>query len=515
MINKKITRPISLPDVLEYWAGIHPKKDAIISGDASCKYGELNQKVKSFSSTLVKLGIKPRDIVCCFLPKTPEFVITFLGTIRSNAIYAPANPTINDRALNQIIASILPSVIVLKLEDFEKISSMVTNTGRACQYIIVDADDFMGTNVYLWKDISEQSYDVDFHPLDLNDITYLNFTSGTTGNPKSATTSHNNIYWNAISAIGELQLNENDVHLCTFPSYLHPHEIIARPIYLGGTFVLSESSPASIIENLVNHSVTVMMSSPSIYQLLLQNFDQREIKNLTLKIAESGGAVTPSKLIKDFKESLNVNLIPVWGSTETTGAAIISLDNFTGIDNEMVLGKPCANYEVKIVDEFGNETKKGEAGELLIKGPGVVSRYWGVTESENSRFNNDWYHTQDLVREGPNRQLFFIGRIHDMIKTNGLKVYPSEIEKILLSDIRIEAVSVIGVTDDLRGEILRAVIVVKKNNNLTKRDVVKYCQERLEGYKIPRQIIFVDTLPLGANGKVDKKALKELQISKY
>jgi len=329
----------------------------------------------------------------------------------------------------------------------------------------------------------------------------LNFTSGSTGVPKGAVTTHANIYWNARSAVESLNLVRDDIHLCMFPVFVHPHELFARALYLGGTMVLVESIyPKSIIKALTEHNVTCMMAIASIYETLIRHREISPFELPSLRIPESGGMHTNANLTTKFEESFRVPMIPVWGSTETCGIALATPTD--SINRPGSTGIPCPYYEVKVIGESGAELLPEEIGEMLIRGPAVCTSYYNNPEETANNMKDGWFCTGDMVRKDSEDHFYFVDRRARMMKVAGMKVYPAEIEEVLTSHPDITEASVVKVKDRLHGEIPKAVIVSQNGLEMDKNLIRRYCEKRLPKYKVPRLIEFVDQLPKSPGGKV-------------
>jgi acyl-coenzyme A synthetase/AMP-(fatty) acid ligase len=291
-----------------------------------------------------------------------------------------------------------------------------------------------------------------------------------------------------------------------FAPFAHPHEIFARPLYLGGTMALIDKIyPKSIAETICDHKVSCMMGLAPMYENLLSLLERKTYNLSSLRIPESGGMYTRTDLIKRFEHKIGVPVIPVWGSTETTGIAIANRPGGQILPGSV--GKPCLSYEVSVVDENDRELLSGEIGEMIFKGPGVVKGYYEIGSDEEC-FKNGWYYSGDLGMKDLEGNFYFIERKTGMMKVAGLKVYPLEIEKVLLDHPSIKEASVISVKDRLRGEIPKAIIVTANGILLTEKEVLGFCRERLPHYKLPRIVEIRESLPKTGSGKINKKVLQ-------
>jgi long-chain acyl-CoA synthetase len=360
----------------------------------------------------------------------------------------------------------------------------------------------VSSQYHSWEEICAQnavnSPDVN---LQEDDIVYLNYTSGTTGAPKGAITTHANIFWNTASAIESLKLTHDDVHLCMFPVFGHPHEIFARPLYLGGTLVLIDGiSPKVIAKVLSDHNVTCMMAVAPIYETLIRLYASHPFNYSSLRIPESGGMHTSPTLVKKFKKYFKVPIIPVWGSTEASGIALANRPDDVYKPGSM--GRPCPYYQTKIIGEDGKELGPDEVGEMVLKGPAICSGYFGNPEETEKHMKDGWFFTGDLVKKDSEGYFYFASRKTGMMKVAGLKVFPTEIEDVISAHPKIAEVAVVKAQDGLHGEVPKAVIVLKEGIEIDKKSIRTFCKQRLSKYKVPRVIEFKPELPKTPGGKI-------------
>lgn len=497
---------MTLVDMIERNALAAPEKDAIIYYDERITYSGLNQRVNRLAGGLMSLGVKKGDRVAMMMPRVPELVIGFLAAAKAGALAAPVNFELNAGRISEILKAITPECLIVH-SSFLALATeaaafcrelnmrvIVSDNGAEGRFSLNDAS-LLGAPSNPGLDITE------------DDAVYLNYTSGSTGDSKGAVTTHANIYWNTLASVDALALTADDVHLCMFAPFAHPHEIFARALYLCGTMVLVDRVfPKSLAEAISRHGVTCVMGLAPMYENLLELIEYRPYDLSSVRIPESGGMYTRPELIRAFRKKLGVDIIPVWGSTETTGIAIANR-----FGEEMPpgsIGRPCRSYSVKIVDEDGAELAPGEVGEMVFKGPGVVNAYYGDVQPDKRPFRDGWYYSGDLGKKDAQGNYYFVERKTGMMKVAGLKVYPAEIEITLLEHPDIRDVSVIAVKDNLRGEVPKAIIALKGGRNVTEKDILKFCKGRLAHYKVPRIVEFRDDLPKTGSGKIDKKALQ-------
>lgn len=494
----RLKKAMTIIEMLEKNVDFFPEKTAIIQKESRISFQMLYEKSNALATFLTRNGLKKGDRVGLLLQKTPEAVISFLGVAKAAGVVFPIDFNQPLSQIQYIVDLMRPTALIVS-SSFE---SLLSKLRISCSYNMIliigpKSDARYGS----WQDvINQKAVNAPNVSIQEDDTVYLNFTSGSTGAPKGAITTHANIYWNTKSAVESLGLTHEDIHLCGFPVFSHPHELFARALYLGGTVVLTDDSlPRNIATAIREYKVTCMMAIAQIYENLVR-YHVSSADFSTLRVAESGGMFTNQALIQDFKKHFNISIIPVWGSTETSGIALaipIHGDYPPGS-----IGKPCPYYEVKIIGETGEELNIDEIGEMFIKGPAVCSGYFGNPEETQKTMRDGWLLTDDLVKKDSEGYFYFISRKSRMIKVAGLRVYPSEIEEVLIAHPDVAEAAVAKIQDKVLGEVPKAVVVLKEGAEINQEDLRRYCSKRMAKYKVPAIIEFVKGLPKTVSGKI-------------
>jgi long-chain acyl-CoA synthetase len=246
------------------------------------------------------------------------------------------------------------------------------------------------------------------------------------------------------------------------------------------------------------------MSNPTIYATLIDYSRSVGESPAYLRIAESGGSMMPLSLAEQVADRLRAAVVTVWGSAETMGIAIASNAKVPQT-TDLLLGSMCPYYGAQVVDTDG-----GEAGELRIRGPAVAAGYSTPLLGEENPFRDGWYYTGDLVKFGPDLQLHLVGRRYDMIKCRGFKVYPAEVEAVLVQHPSVRDAAIVGVLDARIGETVAAAVVTMPGQTILVRELLQFCKNKLEPHKVPRAVHFVSEIPRDHNGKVLRSRLSTL-----
>jgi long-chain acyl-CoA synthetase len=486
-------------EMLEKNGELFPEKAAIIYKNERVSYKYFHGKSNALANFLLKKGLKKNDCIGFLVEKNPAAIISFLGVAKAGGIFFPIDHNHTISHIQSILNLTKPAFLIISAK-FQPLLTKLKLPLSDIELIVIGP---RPENIYysLEEIFLKESESAPEAGVVAEDIAYLNFTSGTTGTPKGAICTYANIYWNTISSIKSLGLTHEDIHLCMFPVFSHPHELFARALYLGGTIVLIDDFlPKSIAEAITTHKVTCMMAIALAYDSLVRYHVSCANDFSSLRVAESGGMHVSPSLFREFKEHFNVSIIPVWGSTETSGIALATPAD-TGY-HPGSMGKPCPYYEIKIIDEAGKELQTGEIGEMVIKGPAVCSGYFENPNETEQHMKDGWLYTDDLVKKDDEGYFYFASRKSGMIKVAGLRVFPTEIEDVLRSHPKIAEAAVVKIRDQLLGETPKAVIVLKEGQSLTKEDIRKFCGKRMEKYKVPNTIEFLPALPKTPSGKI-------------
>jgi long-chain acyl-CoA synthetase len=478
----------------------HPERAFLHHERGSWSYAQVEREVAGLAGHLAELGFRCGERLFLWLPKCAEVVVGFLAANRAGGMAVPINYKAPSGELADVFARFRPRAVLLHarfVEDYRALERR--DPGGEAVVVVGEAPAGVGTPY-------EQA--VRHAPLDVSrgspeQVAYLNFTSGSTGAPRAAAATHSQIIWNARSMREVFGLSERDVHLPMFAVFSHPHELFARALLTGGSTVLHEQvHPRALVEKIRRYGVTCVMAVATVYRLMLRELARRPVPSL--RIAESGGMPTPPELNEEFRARSGVPILPVWGSTETTGPAVATRPGDPA--GPGALGRRCPFYELRVVDEEGRELPAGECGELLVAGPAVVERYYGEPEATARAFRDGWYHTGDLVSRDERGFYRFLGRKQQLIKVGGLKVFAREVVEAIRSHPAVEEVVVVADREELRGEIHRAVIAPDLGRRFVEEELIPMLRERLARYKIPRTIATLPALPRLAGGKVDLRA---------
>lgn len=494
---------------IAYWiekrADLHPKRIAIITEKEQITYESLNQDVNKLAYYLkLELGIKTGDRIAILSQNRYEYIVLLFAIAKLECIAVPLNIRLT---ANELVYQLNDSgTEVLFTEDiFQQTSiSLQKETGLK---EIIPIDTIMnlhGGNENVSVEINESA-------------PYLIcYTSGTTGKPKGAVLTQNNMFWNAINNSVAIDITSSDRSLVLLPLFhIGGIGLFAFPtLFVGGSIILPEGKFDSEEALLMTeqHQVTIIMGVPTIHQAILQSpsFDKTDLKSV--RWFYNGGAPCPHDLIQAFFDK-GLLFGQGFGMTETS-PSLFMLSKEDAEQKIGSIGKPVLFCEYRLIDSEGTIVREGDVGELIVRGPIVMKEYWNRPEATAEALRNGWLYTGDLARVDEDGFLYIVGRKKEMIISGGENIYPLEVEQIIGQLEDVEEVAVVGVVDQKWGEVPVAFVVKKKESLLTGEEIIEYCNQYLARYKIPKQVEIIDQLPRNATGKIQKNQLVNMKGGK-
>lgn len=473
-------------------------------------YAELDAAVRECEAYLTSLGVVPGDRVALQLPKCLEFIILHLASMRIGAITLPLNPVYPPAELTYLLEDSQASVFFADEErrgEVEKIFDRLP-TLKKCIFIDYRQPEKFAKMISLAA--SENPSPLPFTH-DTDTTVLMIYTSGTTGRPKGAQITAGNLTSNLDALYAAWGWRNDDVLLHALPLF-HFHGLVVAlhgVLHAGASaLILRKFDARRSLQLLVERNCTIFMGVPTIYQriLALSDAEQYDIRNMRLLI--SGSDRLPDETFLGFQETFGHTLLERYGLTETG----MNISNPLKGERRMgSVGLPLPGVKARIVDPETEEIlPDGKVGTVQVRGPNVFKGYWRQLEKTAEAFSPDgWLRTGDLGLREPDGYYTLKGRTKDLIITGGLNVYPPEVERVLNEHHTVKTSAVIGCPDSDWGERVVAVVVNQAGELTSVEELIAFCRERLATYKCPKNVIFVESLPRNAMGKVQKIKLRE------
>ena len=469
-------------------------------------FDQLNKKANQFANALRKQGIKKGDHVAVMLPNCPEFPYTWLGLAKLGAVMIPLNNGYQAKDLEYILTNSDACALVIQDGFVPRFREAKTNTPNIKKIFMVgETQEDMGEVLAELAACESDEFSSGDGDISKDDLMNIQYTSGTTGLPKGCMLTHE--YWMLLGASVAELMNEDDVFLCVTPFYyMDPQWELIMCLTAGCTMVITRKYSASRYMKWINqYNITVAWATMAPWTLKQPESEYDKNHNLRFMFV---GAFPP-KLHKEFENRFNVKIREAFGMTEIGPGMFVPLedDYMTGSGS---VGKPLEIRKVKIVDEAGNEVPRGEAGELLITGPGMLKGYYKNPEATADAFDGQWFRTGDLFKQDENGYYYIVGRIKDMIRRSAENISAKEVENVLAAHPKIKSAAVIPVPDESRGEEVKAYIIPadgETRESIPPHEIIEYCSKRIAEFKLPRYIEYREFFPSTPTGKIQKHLL--------
>ena len=512
---------LNLSVILETSARVFPEKNAFVFADTKLTYAQLNAATNQVANALTANGIAPGDRVALTCPNLPFFPIIFFGILKTGAIVVPLSLLLKQDEIAYHLADSGAKAYFCFAGSDElatgKMGHAAFCESENCEsfFMIMPKPEMVspiaGVDT-LAELMAEQATEFDAFQSGAEDTCLIIYTSGTTGKPKGAELTHSNLLLNAITSADFLETSSRDTQLIVLPLF-HVFALtvlMLAGVYRGATNVLvARFDPEAVFAAMRQHAVTLFAGVPTMYWGLLNfaddDFDYQEIAS-NLRIAVSGGASLPLTVLEDFEKRFGVEIYEGYGMSE--GSPVVTFNQKSVGRKPGSVGTSVWGVDVKIADADGNEVPTSEKGELLYRGHNVMKGYYNRPEATAETIRNGWLRSGDIAIKDEDGFYFIVDRTKDLIIRGGMNVYPREVEEAMIKHEAVSLVAVIGIPDEEMGEEIKAVVVLHKTHSITESELIAWTKERIAAYKCPRQIDFVEALPMSATGKILKKELR-------
>ena len=504
-----------IADMLRRSAYHYPDKKAMIFGDKSLTYAEMEDECNRVANALRDLGVKKYDRVAILAHNTIHHVLTWLGCCKIGAVYLAVNYMLRGKDISYcinhsesvifIVEDTLYDLVKDVLDEMPTVKTLIWSKQGAGQPAANDR----------FKDFDEwyKGYPTDEPDaiLRIEDPCQMTYTSGTESLPKGVIISNQALMAQYMGAIVDGQYDDEDISVNALPIYhCAQRDVFLNPIFwLGGTNVLIAPDIVQIMKNIQDHKATLFFAPPTVWIGIMRHPDFAKYDLSSLKKCYYGASIMPLEVLKELMDKLpGVRIYNYYGQTELAPYHTIlkARDALTKLGSA---GKGGLNMETRLEDdEYNAIDKPGIAGEICGKGAHALIMYFKEPEKTEEAMKGGWFHSGDIGVEDEDRYIEVVDRKKDMIKTGGENVPTREVEDAIYLDKRVQEVAVIGVYHPKWVEAVTAVIVPKAGEKITKDEILDLCKKELAMFKIPKGIVFVDALPKTPTGKILKRDMR-------
>ena len=530
---------ITLTQMLERTVVRCADRTALVYFGTRLSYARLLDHVERCAAGLQALGVRKGDRVALMMTNCPQFVIAYFGVLKAggtvtatSSMYtareaahqwhdAGASVLIADRKFLPVAQAALAGVPEIKhliltgsrdyypaaLAKFDKV--LRNRTPPSIRRSKLEARNVSHT----WQDVLRLSRAPRPAPVRPGDTACLQYTGGTTGTSKGAMLTHANLVINACQTEHWLSGGQGgpEVMVAALPLF-HIYAmtcVMLSSVLAGGTVILlPRFELRSALALVRKYRPTMFHGVPTMYVAFNNAPNVERYGFKSLRVCMSGGAALPVEVMKKFEALTGGRLVEGYGLTEASPVTHVNPPD--GRAKPGSIGLPIPETDVRIMDlQTGTrELPIGEAGEIIIRGPQVMKGYWNKPEETALVLRNGWLHTGDIARRDKEGYYYIVDRKKDMIIAGGFNIYPREVEEVLFEHPQIQEAAVVGVPDEYRGETVKAFIVLQTGATASAEDIIRFCRERLAAYKVPRQIVFRDSLPKSGVGKYLRRELR-------
>ncbi len=521
-------RSQAIGDLLRRSAARDPEKTAIVYRDLRQTYAELDVTVNRTAAALAARGIGPGDRVVLFSHNNHAFVVAYFALARLGAVSVPVNFMLTAGDIAYVLAHsgavglIAEDALVPVAEQALAEQALAgrpsgpAGPGAAGGGITVrGVIPEHGQEQPGWEPVTDWMTHAGATPPDItvagDDLAQLIYTSGTESRPKGAMLSHHSLIAQYVSCVVDGEMTGADVEVHSLPLYhcAQLHCFLTPGIYLGATnVVLPGADPAAILQAVETERATKLFCPPTVWISLLRHrdFSRRDLSSL--RKGYYGASIMPVEVLKEIGARLpDVRLFNFYGQTEMGPLATV-LKPADQMRKPGSAGRAALNVETLVVDDAGRPQPAGEIGEIVHRSPHAMLGYWQDPDRTAQAFAGGWFHSGDLGVMDTEGYLTVVDRKKDMIKTGGENVASREVEEALYQHPAVAEVAVFGLSHPRWIEAVTAAVVLRDGQSATPEELIAHCQARLAGFKVPKHLVFVDTLPKNASGKLLKRELR-------
>jgi long-chain acyl-CoA synthetase len=478
----------------------YPDRAAVRLDEHVLSYRELDDASARVASWLAGRGITAGDRVGLMLPNVPEFAELYYGILRAGAIVVPMNPLFKAREVEYYLADSQAALALAWHGVAEQAAEGARRAGT--DLVLIEPGELAGP----FGQCEPQPAVVDRSSSDTAVILY---TSGTTGQPKGAELTHDNLRRNVeVTSATLLRLRPEDVILGALPLFHSFGQVVGMGCAVASgacLTLLPRFEPGRALEIIKRDQVTVLPGVPTMYAAILHSAGGGAGDVASLRLCVSGGAAMPVELLRAFEKEFGCMILEGYGLSETSPVA-----SFNHPDRDRkpgTIGQAISGVDMRVQDTDGAPLPPGEIGEIAIRGHNVMKGYWRRPEETAEVMTDGWFSTGDLGRMDAEGYFSIVDRKKDMIIRGGLNVYPREIEEVLYEHPAVAEAAVIGIPDQMLGEEIAAMVTLKPGASASPTELRDHVKGQLAAYKYPRQVWIVSELPHGDTGKILKRAI--------
>jgi long-chain acyl-CoA synthetase len=509
----------SLACLLVESAARAPQKTAVRFLGTSTTFAELDSRSNRLANGFRAKGVGPGDRVALYCINSTWFVVSYFAILKAGATVVPVNLLLHPEEVAFVLNDAEARLVVYHEVTDPAIVAIRTKLTHTREYVAIGRTTVPGAEPYE-RLVSENTDGAVLVPPAnaAEDVAVILYTGGTTGLPKGVMLTHDNLLSNVRSVVSALTLDRHpdDVFITVLPMF-HAFGATAgflAPVAAGSTFVaLPQFAADATCRTIQAERATVFLGVPTMYAMMANLAAEHTYDLGSLRCCVSGGAAMPPAVMERFERRYGVPIYEGDGPTECS--PVTCVNPIGGPRKPLSVGVPIPGVEMKILDEHGAELPVGELGEVCVRGRSVMKGYWKQPEETRNVFHaGGWLRTGDVGRMDDEGYFYLVDRRKDMIIVHGINVYPRQVEDVLYRHPAIAEAAVIGIPDDLHGEMPKAFVALKPGEDVHPHELIRYCREHLGRFEVPRRVEILSALPKSGAGKILKRTLRDLETKK-
>ena len=497
---------------------LHPDAIAAYDGDRSITFAQFADRVTRVANALRDLGVQPGDRVAVLMLNSLRYFELYHAVPLAGAIIVPINIRWNPAEIGFGLSDSGTRLLVVD-DYFARVAPALSASQPELQYLFAGSGACpAGMADYEARLVAASPATPDGPLPDENDVVALFYTSGSTGGPKGVMLTHKNLYANALQGMLALAVTRDWVWLHAAPMFHVADAGVVYSIVMQGgcSCFIPAFDPEACMKAIQRYRITHMFVVPAMLNAMVNHaaFDRYDASSL--RLMAYGASPMPLDLLRRAQEKLRCPFAQGYGLTESSPTlTYLGPEDHTleHADEQFApvksAGRPLMGVEVRVVDPMDRELSPGEVGEVVARGDTIMKGYWNRPAITADTLRGGWLHTGDMGTFDARGYLYILDRKKDMIKPGGENVYSPEVESMIASHPEVLEVAVIGIADEKWGEAIKAVVVRRPGSALTEQGLIHYCRERMAHFKCPASVDFMDVLPKGGTGKVQKTVLRD------
>jgi HIP---CoA ligase len=514
-----VTLPQTVPAALERAACDFGDAEAVVDRSDRWTFAQLHAESLRIARALAASGVEPGDRVALWAPNSARWIAASFGVYAAGAVLVPVNTRFKGMEAAHVLGRSGATLLLASTDavgtDLLALLEGAGDLPAVREAVVVEGPARPGA--VAWDDFVARGLAAGGRPLPAvgdDDLADIIFTSGTTGAPKGAMLGHGpsvRTYEAWSDAVG---LRRGDRYLCVYP-FFHTAGLksaVLACVLRGATVLPHPVFDAGVVmQRVADERITVLPGPPTVFQSMLEHPERARFDLTSLRLSVTGAATVPVEVVRRMREDLRIaTVVTGYGLTETTGTVSMCRHDDPPEVVATTVGRPLPGVSVRVVDEKGCSVPPGETGEILVKGFNVMRGYFDDPGATAGAFDEEGYlRTGDIGLVGDDGNLRITDRKKDMFIVGGFNAFPAEIEGIMLTHPGVAQVAVVGVPDDRLGEVAQAYVVRRSGDAIDEVALLAWCREHMANYKVPREVHFVDELPLTASGKVQRFRLRQ------